>query len=104
MQIFSNRILLGVSPNAGLSDRRRFQQSKEDLKQVAEQFEAIFVDMYLKEARKAELADTLFSNQASDTFQSMLDQEYSKLMSQKTGLGIAEALYKQFKDHVGGEE
>ena len=27
-------------------------KSKEDLKQVAEQFEAIFVDMYLKEARK----------------------------------------------------
>ena len=79
-------------------------KSKEDLKQVAEQFEAIFVDMYLKEARKGELADTLFSNQASDTFQSMLDQEYSKLMSQKTGLGIAEALYNQFKDHVGSKE
>ena len=79
-------------------------KSKEDLKQVAEQFEAIFVDMYLKEARKGELADTLFSNQASDTFQSMLDQEYSKLMSQKTGLGIAEALYTQFKDHIGSKE
>ena len=79
-------------------------KSKEDLKQVAEQFEAIFVDMFLKEARKGELAESLFSNQASETFQSMLDQEYSKLMAQKTGLGIAEALYKQFKDHVGGDE
>ena len=87
-------LMLGQSKN----------KSKEDLKQVAEQFEAIFVDMYLKEARKGELADTLFSNQASDTFQSMLDQEYSKLMSQKTGLGIAEALYTQFKDHVGSKE
>lgn len=79
-------------------------KSKEDLKQVAEQFEAIFADMFLKEARKGELAKSLFSNQASETFQSMLDQEYSKLMAQKTGLGIAEALYTQFKDHVGGEE
>ena len=79
-------------------------KSKEDLKQVAEQFEAIFVDMFLKEARKGELAETLFSNQASETFQSMLDQEYSKLMAQKAGLGIAEALYSQFKENVGGEE
>lgn len=79
-------------------------KSQEDLKQVAEQFEAIFADMFLKEARKGELAKSLFSNQASDTFQSMLDQEYSELMAQKTGLGIAEALYKQFKDHVGGDE
>ena len=79
-------------------------KSKEDLKQVAEQFEAIFVDMFLKEARKGELAETLFPNQASETFTSMLDQEYSKLMAQKAGLGIAEALYSQFKDNVGGED
>ena len=38
-------LMLGQSKN----------KSKEDLKQVAEQFEAIFVDMYLKEARKGSL-------------------------------------------------
>ena len=53
-------------------------KSKEDLKQVAEQFEAIFVDMFLKEARRGELAETLFSNQASETFQSMLDQKWRR--------------------------
>ena len=100
MDIKPNAIDLQTSLMLGQNQSK----SQEDLKQVAEQFEAIFADMFLKEARKGELAKSLFSNQASDTFQSMLDQEYSELMAQKTGLGIAEALYKQFKDHVGGDE
>ena len=56
MDIKPTAIDLQTSMMLGQSNNK----SKEDLKQVAEQFEAIFVDMYLKEARKAELADTLF--------------------------------------------
>ena len=30
----------------------------------------------------------------------MIDQKYSEILSEKTNLGISEALYKQFKSHI----
>ena len=87
-----------------LSKDRKKLSNEMSLEQVAQEFESIFVNQMLKSARSAKLADGLMDSEAYETYQSLLDQEYSKLMAQKAGLGIAEALYSQFKDHVGGDE
>ncbi len=67
-----------------------------DLKVVAEEFESLFVYQMLKSARKAKLSESLFSNQGTETYESLLDQEYSKTLSKKHSFGIAEALLRQF--------
>ncbi|MDA7546487.1 rod-binding protein [Alphaproteobacteria bacterium] len=77
---------------------------KTDLKDVAEKFEAIFVYQMLKQARQSKLAEGMFNSEAQDTFNNMLDQEYSQILSKKNNFGIAEGLIKQFSSHVKIEE
>ena len=72
----------------------------QELKDVAEKFEAIFVHQMLKQARQGKLAEGLFSSEAQDTFNNMIDIEYSQILSKKNNFGIAEALIKQFQPHL----
>ena len=67
-----------------------------DLENVAQEFESLFVYQLLKSARKVKLSESLFSNQGSETYESLLDQEYSKKLSKNHSFGIAEALLRQF--------
>ena len=75
------------------------EKNNEDLKNIAEQFESIFVHQMLKQARQSKLAEGIFSSEAQDTFNNMLDIEYSQILSNKNNFGIAEALINQFQPH-----
>ena len=74
-------------------------KNNQDLRNVAEQFESIFVHQMLKQARQSRLAEGVFSSEAQDTFNNMLDVEYSQILSKKNNFGIAEALIMQFQPH-----
>ena len=76
----------------------------DELKDVAEQFEAIFVHQMLKQARQSKLADGIFNSEAQDTFNNMLDIEYSQVLSKQNNFGIAKALIKQFQPHLQLED
>ena len=75
-------------------------KNNKELEIVANQFESIFVFQMLKQARQSKLAEGIFSSEAQDTFNNMLDLEYSQILSKKNNFGIAEALIKQFQSHV----
>ena len=75
------------------------KQNTNNLEDVADQFESIFVFQMLKQARQSKLADGIFSSEAQDTFNNMLDMEYSQILSNKNNFGIAEALIRQFQSH-----
>tara|TARA_B110001450_G_scaffold85596_1_gene81542 strand:- start:69 stop:401 length:333 start_codon:yes stop_codon:yes gene_type:complete len=79
-------------------------KDNQELKNVAEQFEAIFVHQMLKQARQSKLAEGIFNSEAQDTFNNMLDQEYSQILSKKNNFGIAEGLIRQFGSHLKTEE
>ena len=66
-----------------------------DLREAAEQFEAIFLNEFIKQARKAKLADDILGSDAQDTYQDMMDRELSAQLSGRVNLGIAEALVRQ---------
>ena len=66
------------------------------LQDVAQEFESLFVFQMLKNARQAKLADNILTNKGSETYQSLLDQEFSKIISRGQNFGIAEALVRQF--------
>lgn len=64
------------------------------LKQVAQQMEAVFVQMMLKSMRAAVPKDGLFNSEATELFTSLHDQQIAQNMSAK-GLGLAEMMVKQ---------
>lgn len=74
--------------------------NKMSLDQIAQEFESIFVNQMLKSARSAKLADGILSNEANKTYQSLLDQEYSKTLARNHSFGIAEGLVRQFGKSV----
>lgn len=68
--------------------------SPEAIKQVAKQFEAIFMNMMLKSMRDATPQESTFDSEQSRTFISMLDQQLSQNLASK-GLGLADILTRQ---------
>ena len=61
-----------------------------ELKQVSNQFESIFINQILKQARQNKIKNGLFDSEAINTFNSMIDQQYSEILSKKTNFGISE--------------
>ena len=74
-----------------------------ELKEISHQFESIFINQILKQARKNKIENGLFNSEAISTFNSMIDQKYSDILSKKTNFGISEALFNQFKAQVVNE-
>jgi flagellar protein FlgJ len=77
------------------------QRAPEDLHAAAEQFEAIFIQTLLKQARQSKLAEDILGSSAGDNYIEMLEQERAKSMAENMNLGIAEALVKQFGRGAG---
>ena len=75
-----------------------FQKNKShaNLEALAEEFESMFINQMLKQARDSKLSDALFSSDEEDNFGAMLDQERSRSLALNLDLGIAEALVRQF--------
>ena len=75
-----------------------FQKNKNqaNLEALAEEFESMFINQMLKQARDSKLSEALFSSDEEDNFGTMLDQERSRSLALNLDLGIAEALVRQF--------
>ena len=87
---FSNH--MSEVSNSGNKDRK---QADVELKAVADQFEAIFLEILLKQARESKLSDGLFDTSSDDNFVQMYDQELAKSSSKSVDIGIAEAIIEQ---------
>ena len=74
-----------------------------ELKEISNQFESIFINQILKQARKNKIENGLFDSEAISTFNTMIDEQYSDILSKKTNFGISEALFNQFKNQVVNE-
>ncbi len=91
--------------NQNSIDTKKFNTDKKlnDLKEISNQFESIFINQILKQARKNKIENGLFDSEAISTFNSMIDEQYSEILSKKTNFGISDALFNQFKSQVIGE-
>ena len=65
------------------------------LQSVADQFEAIFLETLLRQARESKLSDGLFDSKADDNFEQMFDQELANSSSKLVDIGIADAIVRQ---------
>lgn len=88
----------------GLRDLKKgaVEDDPEALKEVARQFEALFIQMIMKSAREADELiageDSLLNNKELSFFQGMLDEQFSIAMTQANGgkgMGLAEVLVSQ---------
>ncbi len=72
----------------------------EVLREVASQFEALFVQQMLKSMRDASLGDPLLGNSDQhDMYQDLMDKQLALEMSSGKGIGLADMLVRQ----LGGE-
>jgi flagellar protein FlgJ len=71
------------------------QDSPEALKEVAKQFESIFLNNVLKSMREAKLADGVMDNDQSKFYNEMYDQQLALQLSKSPGVGLADLIVKQ---------
>ncbi len=76
----------------------QFQQHTQpsDMRAAAEQFEALFLQQMMAQARKSTLSEDILSNKGTETYNNLLDQERATELAKTLDLGIAEALMRQF--------
>ena len=84
-------------------DKLNSNKKLKELKEISNQFESIFINQILKQARKNKIENGLFDSEAINTFNSMIDEQYSEILSKKTNFGISDALFNQFKSQVVNE-
>ena len=65
------------------------------LQSVADEFEAIFLETLLRQARESKLSEGLFDSKADDNFEQMFDQELANSSSKLVDIGIADAIVRQ---------
>lgn len=74
------------------------------LEQVADEFEAMMVELMLKSARDASGGDGLFDSEATQTYREMLDQQLAQQLAQRNDFGIGRGLMRQFAELLGDTE
>ena len=79
-----------------LSDLANPGRSKnhEQLESLSKQFESIFVQQLLKSMRSTVQKTGLFDSHATNMYESLHDEEMSKLMTKQKGIGLADIIYK----------
>ena len=82
---------------AGLAQMRAgaVQGEERVKKEVAQQFESIFINMMLKSMRDATERSGLLDSEATKTYESMFDQQLSAELAGQGTFGIAQALQNQ---------
>lgn len=90
-----------------LTDLKTKAQKDPDaaLKDVAQQFESIFINMLLKNMRSTNeaIGSGLFSSAQTKQYQEMMDSQMSQSMAQSGGIGLSEALIRQYQTQQQGQ-
>jgi len=71
------------------------KESPEAVKEVAKQFESIFINNVLKSMREAKLADGAMDSDQSKFYNDMYDQQLAVHLSGSPGVGLADLIVKQ---------
>lgn len=69
------------------------------LKDVAQQFESIFINMLLKNMRSTNeaIGSDLFSSAQTKQYQDMMDSQMSQSLAKTGGIGLSDALIRQYQ-------
>ena len=85
--------------DVGALDTLKYKAARDPqsgIKEAAEQFEGLMLQMMLKSMREAMPESGLMSSQQTKFYDSLMDQQWAQSLSGK-GLGLAEQLTKQLE-------
>ena len=102
MQVKGNQYI--YSDISGLNDLKveaRANQ-KNALKEVAKQFESLFMNMMLKSMRDASMGDPIFDSSQSGAYRDMFDRQLALSLSKGQGMGLAQVLERQLSQQIPG--
>ena len=87
---------------SGLGELRGQAQQNQDkaLKESAQQFEGLFIQMMMKSMREASMKDEENQSSGMDTFENMFDKEISVQMAKRGALGVADFMAKAVKQQI----
>lgn len=88
----------------GLQGLENTEDQDAAFKEVAKQFESIFINIMLKNMRQANAVfekDSLFNSNESRMYRDMYDNQMSLNLSNGKGIGLADTLYRQLKGQFG---
>lgn len=79
------------------------EQTPEAIKEVAKQFESVFLSMIMKNMRQAKLADGILDSQQTQFYRDMYDQQMAVHLAGKPGIGFADLIAKQLSPKQNGD-
>ena len=94
------RVYTDFSGLKDLSAKARLEPN-EAAKEVAQQFESIFIEIMMKSMRSATPKDSLFGSDQMEAYQDIFDKQLAVDMAASGGLGIAEVIQRQIM-HLQG--
>lgn len=71
------------------------------LREVAQQFEGVFLQMVLKGMRQASLGDGLLDNDQTRFYRDLYDQQLAVHLSRQSTIGLAELIVRQLGNETG---
>ncbi|MBU5676611.1 rod-binding protein [Alkaliphilus sp. MSJ-5] len=87
-----------INPLSQIDKTANIRQTDDPQKlmEVCKEFESIFINMILKQARSGMKTDGLTEKSyAREIFEDMQDEQMAQSMSKGQGIGLAQELYKQ---------
>jgi Rod binding domain-containing protein len=76
------------------------QDGKAALRETAQQFEGMFLQMMLKSMREATAKSDLVESSGAETFEAMFDKEVTLQLSKRNMMGISDMLVKTQSRHA----
>lgn len=92
-----------INPLTQIDKTANIKQTEDPQKlmEVCKEFESIFINMILKQARSGMNTDGLTEKSyAREIFEGMQDEEMAKAMTEGQGVGLAKQLYKQLSQNT----
>ena len=71
------------------------ENPQEAVREVAQQFESVFVTMMMKSMRDTLPKDGMFASSQMDTYQEMMDQQLAHDLTRADGFGLAAVIERQ---------
>jgi len=90
----SAKVYTDLNGLAELKNQAR-EQSPEALREVAKQFESVFLQMMLKSMRDASLGEGLMENDQTQFYRDLYDKQLAIHLSEKSGIGLADMIVEQ---------
>ena len=88
--------MLREDKSGGIKGLQNLSEDEDGLKKACNEFEAVFINMLLKELRKSVPKDGLIPRSFStETYEEMFDRQTASSITEENSLGIGDMLYRQ---------